>query len=119
MAQTEAPLTWKRGFATPSDGATWADESFYRTENGDLANYSPPASHELATSLMHNKVTDDKNVLRTWPSIFNGTQAPREIPNWWKPQPDVDVLICGGEMTTSSYSKEVADLEQPVLLDSR
>ncbi|KAF2189389.1 FAD/NAD(P)-binding domain-containing protein [Zopfia rhizophila CBS 207.26] len=95
MAQTEAPLTWKRGFATPSDDATWEDESFYRTEDGDIANYSPPASHELETSLMHNRVTDDKNVLRTWPSIYNGTQAPQEIPNWWKPQPDVDVLICG------------------------
>ncbi|KAF2004770.1 FAD binding domain-containing protein [Amniculicola lignicola CBS 123094] len=95
MAQTAASLTWNRGFATRSDAPVWADESYYRTEDGEPANLKVPVPRELPTSTMHNSITEEKNLLRTWATIYDGTQSPEGVPAWWKPQSEVDVLICG------------------------
>jgi len=96
MAHTEPALTWERGYATRAGVAAWEKESSYLNEDGESSNYLPPVSQELPTSTMHNGVTETKNLLRTWPSLYNGTQA-QEIPSWWNPQPEVDVLISGGK----------------------
>jgi hypothetical protein len=89
MAKSVQPSTWERGFQEPSDIRQWEIEN-------DDADFSLPPSKEVVTSPQHNEL--GINVLRTWPTLYDGTNTPHGIPPWWKPQKEVDVLICGGRM---------------------
>ena len=73
---------------------TWNDEEFYTSEDGERAHYIIPPAEEPLTSTVHNSL--DLNALRTWPTIYNGTESPHGVPDWWDPSDEVDVLICGG-----------------------
>ncbi|KAK5631480.1 hypothetical protein RRF57_007194 [Xylaria bambusicola] len=59
----------------------------------DLNAYVTPPSKELVTSDAHNDI--GINVIRTWPSIYDGTNSPHGVPVWWNPAGKVDVLISG------------------------
>ncbi|KAI0872293.1 FAD binding domain-containing protein [Hypoxylon argillaceum] len=52
-----------------------------------------PPSKEIVTSDVHNGL--GINVIRTWPSIYNGSNNPHGVPSWWAPLEQVDVLIVG------------------------
>lgn len=56
--------------------------------------YVTPPSKEVVTSDVHNEL--GISVIRTWPSIYDGTNSPHGIPTWWTPSEQVDVLIVGG-----------------------
>ena len=73
------------------------------------AHYRPPPLLETLTSAVHNDL--GLNVLRTWPTLFDGTNTPHELPKWWKPTADVDVLICGGKKLPRGLSHAFADLD--------
>ncbi len=95
MAKSVEAFTWKNGFRQPSSGTPWAFEQ--HNGNGDAdeklhLSYHP--SHDVLTSTVHNSL--GLNTLRTWPSIYDGTNSPHGLPSWWKPKKEVDVLICGG-----------------------
>ena len=94
MATVVAPKIWKNGYMTPSETATWQVEDFNSTEDHRHSHYVRPPFEEPLSSTVHNSL--GLNVVRTWPSLFNGTQSPDGIPDWWKPAEKVDVLICGG-----------------------
>ena len=100
MAKTAPPLTWKNGFAQPTTTATWAEEDYHTNEFGEASHYVVPPSEEPLTSTVHNSF--GLNVLRTWPTLYNGTQSPHGIPDWWQPAAEVDVLISGGKCLPSS-----------------
>ncbi|KAG7108051.1 hypothetical protein HYQ44_012766 [Verticillium longisporum] len=70
--------------ATKSPAYTW--------ENGFRAYVTPP-SVDLTTSLTHNQL--GINVVRHWPTLYDGTNSPHGVPSWWAPKEEVDVLICG------------------------
>ncbi|KAL7267927.1 hypothetical protein RUND412_009468 [Rhizina undulata] len=91
MAATSIPpITFKNGFKEPSSGTPWIQE----TQPGDdEPSYVPPPSLELLTSTHHNSL--GINVLRTWPTLENGTNNPHGLPEWFKKEKEVDVLICG------------------------
>ncbi|EDU42704.1 FAD binding domain containing protein [Pyrenophora tritici-repentis Pt-1C-BFP] len=86
MAKSVASFTWERGFREPSAIPQW------ETDN-DIDGTTLPPSKEVVTSSQHNDL--GVNVLRTWPTLYDGTNNPHGIPAWWKPQKEVDVLICG------------------------
>ena len=67
--------------------------------DSDTPTYELPPSVEVITSPQHNSL--GFNVLRTWPTLFNGTASPHGVPDWWKPSETVDVLICGGGSITT------------------
>lgn len=92
MAKSISPFTWERGFREPSSGMPWQWEPASDAENDA---YITPPSKELLTSTAHNSL--GINVLRTWPTIFDGTNNPHGMPQWWNPESEVDVLIVGGE----------------------
>ena len=87
MAKSVASFTWERGFRESSAIPQW------ETDN-DIDGTTLPPSKEVVTSSQHNDL--GVNVLRTWPTLYDGTNNPHGIPAWWKPQKEVDVLICGG-----------------------
>ncbi|KAI3327548.1 FAD binding domain-containing protein [Xylariaceae sp. AK1471] len=88
MAKAVASSTWENGFRQPTDGSPW------RWEDGDdVDGYVTAPSTELATSTVHNDL--GISVIRTWPTMYNGTNNPHGIPSWWTPSEKVDVLICG------------------------
>lgn len=91
MAKSVAPFTWERGFREPCTTGQWENET---TSEATTAQPSLPPSKEVVTSSRHNAL--GVNVLRTWPTLYDGTNNPHGTPDWWKPQKDVDVLICGG-----------------------
>ncbi|KAL6711558.1 hypothetical protein ACN47E_004492 [Coniothyrium glycines] len=90
MAKSISPSTWERGFKEPTSGTPWLWEPDVDAENDT---YITPPSKELLTSTVHNDL--GINVLRTWPTIYDGTNSPHGKPDWWKPATEVDVLICG------------------------
>ncbi len=98
MAKSVQPFTWKNGFRQPSSGAPWSTERLHGDSDGDDAyeqsHYVNPPSVEILTSTVHNSL--GLNVLRMWPTIYDGTNSPHGIPSWWQPSNEVDVLICGG-----------------------
>jgi len=96
MAKSISPFTWERGFKEPSSGMPWQWEPASDAENDA---YITPPSKELPTSTAHNSL--GINVLRTWPTIFDGTNNPHGIPPWWSPKSEVDVLIVGGERSST------------------
>ena len=94
MATTVPPQTWKNGYMAPSKTATWEVEDFNSTEDQRESHYETPPFKESLSSTVHNSL--GLNVVRTWPTLFNGTESAHGIPDWWKPAGKVDVLICGG-----------------------
>ena len=102
MAQSQPPQTWQRGFAEPAATATaaWADRANYETEDGERASAAVPAEGEKPTSDVPNDL--GRGSLRSWPELYNGTEARETTPSWWRESAEVDVLICGGECDTSS-----------------
>lgn len=95
MATVLPPLTWENGFAEPAETASWADKENNLTENGEKSHYVTPQPEEPLSSAVHNSL--GFNAIRTWPTIYNGTESPRGVPDWWRPSGEVDVLICGGK----------------------
>ncbi len=93
MATSIPPHTWKNGFRQITKPVEPTDI------NPTDANrpYVNPAPQELPTSNVDN--SHGKNFLRTWPSLYNGTEAPNGRPDWWKPSSEVDVLIIGAGPT--------------------
>lgn len=100
MAKSVASFTWERGFREPCEIRRWEIE-----DDGDSA--SLPPSKEVVTSSRHNDM--GVNVLRTWPTLYDGTNTPHDIPAWWKPLQEVDVLICGGQYNGEELHLYVTD----------
>ncbi|KAI0437522.1 FAD binding domain-containing protein [Xylaria telfairii] len=94
MAFAVPPSTWENGFKQPAKGQPWV---FDYTQEDDSDNdphvYVMPPSKEVVTSDVHNEL--GISVIRTWPSIYDGTNSPHGIPTWWAPSDQVDVLIVG------------------------
>lgn len=94
MAKAVSPHTWQRGFREPTSGTPW---QWGPDENDGPEQYVTPPSKEVVSSPVHNDL--GINVQRTWPTLYDGTNNPHGIPDWWKPASEVDVLICGGAST--------------------
>lgn len=94
MAKSVSPYTWERGFKETSSGTPWQWNPEVDVENDA---YVTPPSKEFVTSTVHNDL--GINLLRTWPTLYDGTNSPQGIPQWWNPASEVDVLICGGKTT--------------------
>ena len=91
MATTVEPYTFRHGFKQAADTPPWIiDRS---NPNEEQPHFTVPPSVELPTSRAHNSY--GINVLRSWPTLYDGTASPHGLPNWWKPSSEVDVLICG------------------------
>lgn len=99
MAQSLPPRTWQRGFAEPAATAAWADEKNYETWHGECASLVVPEEGEKPTSDVSNAL--GRGSLRSWPELYNGTEARETTPSWWRKSSKVDVLICGGERLVS------------------
>jgi len=96
MATALPPSTWQNGFKQPapaSDKLPWAGKS--DDDDGDPDAYVSPPSKELVTSSVHNSL--GINVIRSWPTLYDGTNNPHGTPSWWQPSDEVDVLIVGGK----------------------
>ncbi|KAI8630831.1 FAD binding domain-containing protein [Xylariaceae sp. FL1651] len=87
MAKAVPPSTFENGFRQPSEGTPW------KWEDDDPEGHVNLPSKELVSSTIHNDL--GINVIRTWPTMYDGTNNPHGIPSWWKPSEKVDVLICG------------------------
>ena len=93
MATSVLPSTYKNGFRQPRKGTPWvvgAKEIFY----DDEPHWVTPPSSEILSSDVHNSF--GLNTIRSWPTMYDGTNSPHGLPKWWKPSTEVDVLICGG-----------------------
>ncbi|KAK4196478.1 FAD binding domain-containing protein [Triangularia verruculosa] len=91
MARALPPHTWENGFKKPVEAS--ATPWVWKNEDDDPDSFVTPPSKELLTSTAHNNV--GINVIRTWPTLFDGTNNPHGTPDWWKPAVEVDVLIVG------------------------
>lgn len=91
MATKRPDYTWENGFQQP---ANFKGNATAQEEDPDA--YVAPPSTELVTSTAHNDL--GINIIRSWPTLYDGTNSPHGIPSWWKPKEEVDVLICGGEI---------------------
>lgn len=100
MAKSVSPYTWERGFKEPSTGTPWQWEPEAGSENDT---YITPPSKEIVTSTVHNDL--GTNLLRSWPTIYDGTNSPHGCPDWWTPAAEVDVLICGGRNSAALDSQ--------------
>jgi phenol 2-monooxygenase len=107
MAKSVPAYTWKNGFREPSaDSIPWKTRppSTMISEQ-DEAHYVAPPSAELVSSSAHNEL--GLNVVRTWPTLYDGTNSPIELPEWFKPKEEVDVLICGGKSWPRAATSQV------------
>lgn len=88
MAKSIETSSWNNRYREPgaTDFTPWAAEA--------AAHYKAPPSSERLTSEAHNDL--GLNLLRTRPTMYNGTNSPHDLPKWWRPSSEVDVLICGG-----------------------
>ncbi|KAI1261350.1 FAD binding domain-containing protein [Xylariaceae sp. FL1019] len=91
MAFAVPPSTWENGFKQPATGQPWVFDQDSLEDDSNA--YITPPSKEIITSKVHNDL--GINVIRTWPTIYDGTNNPHGLPGWWKPQEKVDVLISG------------------------
>ncbi|ROT35240.1 FAD/NAD(P)-binding domain-containing protein [Sodiomyces alkalinus F11] len=92
MATKLPGYTWENGFRQPSSDATpwvWPQGQ----EMTDADDYVTPPDVELVSSPSHNSL--GINVVRNWPTLYDGTNSPHGVPSWWAPEKAVDVLICG------------------------
>lgn len=92
MARSLQPFTWQNGFQESLPYAPWEIEA--KSGQRQESSYDLPPSKEQLTSNVHNSF--GLNVMRTWPTLFDGTNSPHGLPSWWQPPDKVDVLICGG-----------------------
>ncbi|GAP82679.2 putative FAD binding domain-containing protein [Rosellinia necatrix] len=94
MAFAVPPSTWENGFKQPAKGRPWVFDYTQGDEvDADPNAYVTPPSQEIVTSDLHNDM--GINVIRTWPTLYDGTNSPHGVPAWWKPTEQVDVLISG------------------------
>ncbi|KAG7118481.1 Aromatic hydroxylase fmpF like protein [Verticillium longisporum] len=102
MATKSPAYTWENGFReldlSSASETPWSWPKSPVDDNGDPAPdrtgaYVTPPSVDLTTSLTHNQL--GINVVRHWPSLYDGTNSPHGVPSWWAPKEEVDVLICG------------------------
>ncbi|KAH8168198.1 hypothetical protein CIB48_g18 [Xylaria polymorpha] len=94
MAFAVPPSTWENGFKQPAKGQPWVFDYTQEDDSDDDPHvYVTPPSKEVVTSDVHNEL--GISVIRTWPSIYDGTNSPHGIPTWWTPSEQVDVLIVG------------------------
>ena len=101
MATSIPPHTWRNGFRQPA-ASSQSKDSPDVLANG-TSNYVSPPSLELPTSTINNSL--GSNLVRTWPTIYNGTQSPHGLPSWWNPSSEVDVLIIGGTYSQRQDSR--------------
>lgn len=94
MAKSVSASSFKRGFREDGTGTPWATNSRIGSDEVE-AHYVTPPSSEILTSEVRNQL--GLNVLRTWPTIYDGTNTPHDLPEWWTASAEVDVLICGGK----------------------
>jgi phenol 2-monooxygenase (NADPH) len=95
MATAVQPGTWENGFRQPATGPRWIWKSGDQdSADQDPDEYVTPPSKELVSSGTHNSL--GVNVIRTWPTLYDGTNNPHMPPAWWQPSEEVDVLIVGG-----------------------
>lgn len=95
MARSLPSSSWQRGFAAPLDAEpAWSDPKYFISEGGEKAHYIVPEPEEKPTTTVTNEF--GYSSLRSWPSLYNGTEGQETPPSWWKPSNVVDVLICGG-----------------------
>ncbi|CAG8892506.1 unnamed protein product [Penicillium egyptiacum] len=92
MAHSVLPATFRNGFKQPATKEHWKIIEDDDPED-DRPHYELPPAVECVTSSKHNSA--GFNVLRTWPTLYDGTASPHGVPEWWKPSNQVDVLICG------------------------
>ena len=93
MARSVLPSTWENGYWQEGRGTPWVSQPDDTLPEEEQAHYVTPPSSELLTSPVHNSL--GLNTLRTWPTIYDGTNSPHGVPSWWKPATNVDVLISG------------------------
>ena len=92
MATSTPSHTWQNGFRQPTKQPL-VKESPGALANGEVHYISPP-SQELPTSTVSNSLGN--KLLRTWATLYDGTESPHGLPSWWNPSKEVDVLIVGG-----------------------
>ena len=95
MSKSIEPCTYRNGFKQPSEGEPWLYPKPGAKELPAGPHYVTPQSVEIVTAPVNNAL--GQSVLRSWPTIFNGTNSPDGVPDWWNPSTDVDVLIVGGK----------------------
>ncbi|KAK4145921.1 FAD binding domain-containing protein [Dichotomopilus funicola] len=83
MATKRPDFTWENGYQAP----------YAVPEDDDANSYIPAPSVELVTSPAHNHL--GVNVIRSWPTLYDGTNNPHGTPAWRRPKSHVDVLIVG------------------------
>lgn len=110
MATKQPAYTWENGFRqTATNAAPWEQSTTtavngggkdaanaVRNQQDDIHAYVAPPTVELVTSPVHNHL--GINVIRHWPTLYDGSNNPHGVPTWWMPKEKVDVLICGGEI---------------------
>ncbi|KAL1850581.1 hypothetical protein Plec18170_006866 [Paecilomyces lecythidis] len=97
MSKSIEPTTYKNGFKQRSEGEPWLYPKPGETELPPGPHYVTPPSIDVVTAPVNNSLGDSK--LRSWPTIFNGTNSPDGVPDWWNPPTEVDVLIVGAGPT--------------------
>ncbi|KAH6635426.1 FAD binding domain-containing protein [Chaetomium sp. MPI-SDFR-AT-0129] len=96
MATKRPDFTWENGYQAPvlpKVDATEPNGEHAVPEDDDANSYIPAPSVELVTSPAHNHL--GVNVIRSWPTLYDGTNSPHGTPAWWRPKSQVDVLIVG------------------------
>ena len=97
MATSLLPSTFHNGYRQPGKGTPWVVKS-EEIGDDDEPHWITPPSSEVLSSTVHNSL--GLNTLRTWPTIYDGTNSPHGLPKWWEPSKEVDVLICGGKCSS-------------------
>lgn len=96
MATKRPEYTWINGYR---ELVSADEDTADRNKTGHIQTgsdvYAAPPEVDLVTSPVHNHL--GVNVLRNWPTLYDGTNSPHGIPSWWKPSEKVDVFICGGK----------------------
>ncbi|KAK4244017.1 FAD binding domain-containing protein [Corynascus novoguineensis] len=93
MATKRPEFTWENGYQEADQAQTAEADGEDQVEPESEGDYVPPPSVDLVTSPTHNHL--GINVLRSWPTLYDGTNSPHGTPEWWQPRSEVDVLIVG------------------------
>lgn len=93
MAASVQPSSFKNGFREPGKGAPWVVGTKEIIDDDEPHWVTPPSS-EILSSDVHNSL--GLNTIRSWPTMYDGTNSPHGLPKWWAPRSEIDVLICGG-----------------------
>ncbi|KUI69011.1 Phenol 2-monooxygenase [Cytospora mali] len=91
MAKSIQPSTWERGFKELASGTPWAPEGDEEEGDDDNERYICAPSREVITSAVHNNF--GINVMRTWPTLHDGTNNPHGLPAWWNPSNEIRIDI--------------------------